>query len=95
MHRRWRKPPQYVFVLQREILLGAQFKIPWMYVLFATTHISCLEHTPTNPKTFEEVLAVDNIEITYREVNKGLYMVARNFFLLLLNFSAWPCLGPA
>ena len=27
--------------------------------------------------------------------NKGLYVVARNFFLLLLNCSAWPCLGPA
>ena len=31
----------------------------------------------------------------YREANKGLYVVARNFFLLLLNCSAWPCLGPA
>ena len=31
----------------------------------------------------------------YREENKGLYVVARNFFLLLLNCSAWPCLGPA
>ena len=31
----------------------------------------------------------------HREVNKGLYVVARNFFLLLLNCSAWPCLGPA
>ena len=27
--------------------------------------------------------------------NKGLYMVERNFFLHLLNCSAWPCLGPA
>ena len=33
--------------------------------------------------------------MVYREVNKGLYVVARNFFLLLLNCSAWPCLGPA
>ena len=31
----------------------------------------------------------------YRGGNKGLYVVARNFFLLLLNCSAWPCLGPA
>ena len=31
----------------------------------------------------------------HREVNKGLYVVARNFFLLLLNCSAWPCLGLA
>ena len=29
------------------------------------------------------------------EVNKGLYMVARNFFLLLLNCSAWPRLAVA
>ena len=27
--------------------------------------------------------------------NKGLYLVVRNFFLPLLNCSAWPCLGPA
>ena len=26
---------------------------------------------------------------------KSLYVVARNFFLLLLNCPAWPCLGPA
>ena len=32
---------------------------------------------------------------TYRTEKKFWYVVARNFFLLLLNFSAWPCLGPA
>ena len=31
----------------------------------------------------------------YRGEKKSWYVVARNFFLLLLNFSAWPCLGPA
>ena len=31
----------------------------------------------------------------YRGGNKGLYVVARNSFLLLLNCSAWLCLGPA
>ena len=31
----------------------------------------------------------------YRVEKKSWYVVARNFFLLLLNFSAWPCLGPA
>ena len=31
----------------------------------------------------------------YRAEKKSWYMVARNFFLLLLNFSAWPCLGAA
>ena len=30
----------------------------------------------------------------YRDPRKGLYVVGRNFFLLLLNSSAWPCLGP-
>merc|ERR1739842_13568 len=30
----------------------------------------------------------------YRAPGKCLYVVARNFFLLLLNCSAWPCLGP-
>ena len=33
--------------------------------------------------------------IKYRDRLKGLYVVARNFFLLLLNFSAWPCLAVA
>ena len=32
--------------------------------------------------------------VNYREVNKSLSVVARNFFLLLLNCSARPCLGP-
>ena len=31
----------------------------------------------------------------YRAPGKCLYVVARNFFLLLLNSSDWPCLGPA
>ena len=31
----------------------------------------------------------------HRARNKGLYVVARNFFLLLLNCSAWPCLAVA
>ena len=31
----------------------------------------------------------------YRAPRKCLYLVARYFFLLLLNSSAWPCLGPA
>ena len=31
----------------------------------------------------------------YRAEKKSWYVVARNFFLHLLNFSAWPCLGPA
>ena len=34
-------------------------------------------------------------ERVYREVNKGLYVVARIFFLLLLNCFAWPCLAVA
>ena len=29
----------------------------------------------------------------YREVNKGLYVVGRNFFLLLLNCSPWVLLS--
>ena len=31
----------------------------------------------------------------YRAEKKSWYVVARNVFLLLLNFSAWPCLGAA
>ena len=36
-----------------------------------------------------------SVKHTYRDRLKGLYVVARNFFLLLLNFSAWPCLAVA
>ena len=36
-----------------------------------------------------------NVDAHYRDRLKGLYVVARNFFLLLLNFSAWPCLAVA
>ena len=34
-------------------------------------------------------------EENYRARKKGLYVVARNFFLILLNFSAWTCLAVA
>ena len=34
-------------------------------------------------------------DVMYRAEKKSWYVVARNFFLLLLNFSAWPCLGAA
>ena len=38
---------------------------------------------------------VYNLVTLYRGGNKGLYVVARTFFLHLLNFSAWTCLCPA
>ena len=31
----------------------------------------------------------------YRAWNKGLYVIVKNFFLLLLNFSDYPCLAVA
>ena len=36
-----------------------------------------------------------NLLLHYRAEKKSWYVVARNVFLLLLNLSAWPCLGPA
>ena len=33
--------------------------------------------------------------VQYRDRNKGLYVISRSFLLLLLNFSAWPCLAVA
>ena len=36
-----------------------------------------------------------NNSINYRAPKNGLYVVARNLFLLYLTCSAWPCLGPA
>ena len=35
------------------------------------------------------------VECNYWVRLKGSYVVARIFFLVLLNYSAWPCLGPA
>ena len=35
-------------------------------------------------------IVVGLMEMEHRDRLKCLYMVARNFFLLLLNFSAWP-----
>ena len=43
----------------------------------------------------EEGPAWKKFKDKYRDRLKGLYVVARNFFLLLLNFSAWPCLAVA
>ena len=36
---------------------------------------------------------IAGLNAKYREANKGLYVVARNFFLLLLNCSAWVLLS--
>ena len=46
---------------------------------------------------FEEIIhfSVPSPSTSYRAEKKSWYVVARNVFLLLLNFSAWPCLGPA
>ena len=41
------------------------------------------------------VLINFNLKVKYRDRLKGLYVVAKNVFLLLLNCSTWPCLGPA
>ena len=38
---------------------------------------------------------VGTVNNMYRAEKKSWYVVARNLFLLLLNFSAWPCLGAA
>ena len=35
------------------------------------------------------------VQTLYRAPGKSVYVVARNFILLLLNFSAWPCLAVA
>ena len=35
------------------------------------------------------------LNMDLRDPLKGLYVVARISFLLVLNRSAWPCLGPA
>ena len=43
----------------------------------------------------QKVAVCDIVDYTYRAEKKSWYVVARNFFLLLLNFSAWPCLGAA
>ena len=46
--------------------------------------------------SFEQICDRFNRDtLNYRAEKKSWYVVARKFFLLLLNFSAWPCLGAA
>ena len=54
---------------------------------------SCLGEFPVC--TLEKSIASREGCSMYRARNKGLYMVARNFCMLLLNCSAWPCLAVA
>ena len=44
---------------------------------------------------FPPILISESSPLTYRAEKKSWYVVARNLFLLLLNFSAWLCLGAA
>ena len=41
----------------------------------------------------EERFGIPTEDNLYRAEKKGWYMVARYFFLVLLSFSAWPCLA--
>ena len=40
----------------------------------------------------QELLYLGWIELDIQRLGNGLYLVGRNLFLLLLNFSVWPCL---
>ena len=60
------------------------------HFLFAKLHL--VEHAPWLGQNLGFVPLGQPV---YRGENKGLHVVARNFFLLLLNLSAWLCLGPA
>ena len=55
--------------------------------------------TPAPKLKYKEFITRNKSNLTlimnYRNSLKGLYVVARIFFLLLLNCSARPCLGPA
>ena len=53
-----------------------------------------LSHFPSKDLKCNEHRA-STIFLKYRADKNSWYVVARNSFLLLLNFSAWPCLGPA
>ena len=77
-------------------------------LIFSASNVINVDLTSDAPKinaTFEGIFGVltKNDKITpelpcksqYRGENKGLYVVARILFLLLLNCSAWPCMVPA
>ena len=51
-------------------------------------HVKCLRRDARAP------VELCSSEISHIAIYRGLYVVARNLFLLLLNCSAWPCLGP-
>ena len=59
---------------------------------FARKYIAALEVPNTQPTHLVHRLKSQNA-LLYRAEKKSWYVVARNVFLLLLNLSAWPCLG--
>ena len=59
-------------------------RFPWISSDGAGTHGKYLHVKREDQRT--------RTYIRYREVNKGLYVVAWNLFRLLLNCFAWPCL---
>ena len=78
--------------LQRMVFMGF-----WLLTLSA---IRCLKFGIHLQCQYRVTHHIDsNLSLTtkqkYRDLQKGLYVVARILFLLLPNCSAWPCLGPA
>ena len=77
-------------------LVHAAFRIPLFVLIMDSTMLSskgCAISASNNARAASVSFSL-GVQI-YREGNKGLYVVEGNFFLLLLNCSAWPCLGPA
>ena len=63
------------------------------------TYFGSFKHCATKDFTFRlphtVTLTLQKPADAYRAEKKSWYVVARNVFLLLLNFSGWPCLGAA
>ena len=78
--------------------LGSVRKIQYMYLLEMIGQ-DFVNETRKKRHKWYDLIAFWQVGVAfsaiYRAPKKCMYVVARNFFLLLLTCSAWPCLGPA
>ena len=75
------------------VLAGNDAQLPGLVIVAAVRR--CQNVTLKNGSIRLDRSFYGFTEMNYRAEKKSWYVVARNFFLLFLNFSAWPCLAVA
>ena len=74
-------------------LLDTELKVPQVQLQNVHKSSKCPHHYLNNAFCFKRICLC--VFSQYWDRLKGLYVVGRSLFLLLLDFSAWPDLGPA